>query len=122
VRLEPGGSGAALRCGVPRGISHLQIRNEKGVRFVSACNARLMISISQESSLFRTYPRAKMGVSGRLQDVCRRRSSRGLCAERFGKPLLANLLRDEDDEVTEDRSGGSVWPGPGECCVELPLR
>lgn len=30
------------------------------------------------------YPRANIGVSGKLQDVCKRRSSRGLCAERLG--------------------------------------
>lgn len=57
------------------------------------------------------YPRAKIGVSGKLHDVCKRRSSRGLCAERLGKPLLAIRLR---DDVLDGKSGGSVRPG-GEC-------
>lgn len=55
-----------------------------------------------------TYPLAKIGVSGKLHDVCKRLSSRGLCAERFEKPLLAKRLR---DDVLDGKSGGSVRPG-----------
>lgn len=55
-----------------------------------------------------THPRANIGVSGRLHDVCNRLSSRGLCAERLGKPLLIRRLR---DDVLDGRSGGSVRPG-----------
>lgn len=31
-----------------------------------------------------SYPLANIGVSGKLHEVCKRRSSRGLWAERFG--------------------------------------
>jgi hypothetical protein len=52
------------------------------------------------------YPLANIGVSGRLQEVCRRLSSRGLCAARLGKPVP--ILR---RELLPGRSGGNV-PGP----------
>jgi hypothetical protein len=67
-----------------------------------------------------THPRAKIGVSGREQLVCRRRSSLGLCAERFGKPLLANRRL---DEFVDGKSCGSVCPGDlGDGIGSEPLR
>lgn len=55
-----------------------------------------------------TYPRAKIGVSGRLSDVCSRCSSRGLCTMRFGKPFGIMRLR---VFVPHDAGGG----GGGGC-------
>lgn len=87
----PGGSGAR-RCGV-LGISHLKVNQRLAPEWINS---------------WTTYPRAKIGVSGKLQDVCKRRSSRGLCADRLGNPLLMRRLR---DDVLDGKSGGRVRPG-----------
>lgn len=59
-----GGNSGALLCGV-RGMSQLE------VGMIIKTETRTVLNNT-------TYPLAKMGVSGREQDVCRRRSSRGL--------------------------------------------
>lgn len=66
------------------------------------------ISIRKNQQLAISYPRAKIGVSGKLHEVCNRLSSRGLCADRLGKPLLMRRLR---DDVLDGKSGGRVRPG-----------
>lgn len=87
-----GTSGARL-CGV-RGISQLEGEDAK-------------ISPDKNLKDLPTYPLANMGVSGKLQEVWRRLSSRGLCAARLGKPLEIKRLR----EVLLGKSEGNV-PGP----------
>lgn len=76
-------------------------------RYITSKNKRF-IKICNQSYTNISHPRAKIGVSGKLHDVCNRLSSRGLWAERLGKPLLMRRLR---DDVLDGRSGGSVRPG-----------
>lgn len=53
-----------------------------------------------------SYPLAKIGVSGKLQEVCSRLSSLGLCADRFGNaPDIIRLLELAD---------------PGKSCGRVP--
>lgn len=54
------------------------------------------------------YPLAKIGVSGKLHDVCNLLSSLGLCADLFGNPLHPGRLF--DDELFAD-SDGTEWLG-----------
>jgi hypothetical protein len=62
--------------------------------------------LTVKKMVYPSYPLAKIGVSGRLHDVCRRLSSRGLWAARRGKPEIIRRL-----ELLPGRSGGKV-PGP----------
>lgn len=90
-----GGNSAALRCGV-LGMSQL-MEND----FISK-------SVTSKPP-FRTHPLAKIGVSGKLQEVCSLRSSLGLGIDFFGNAPDTNRRL----ELMPGNSGGSVpgwWP------------